>query len=615
MFAPSFPIRPVSRGLRRRVVALLLLVPMALGLWMGYRVSEKSGLSQLAVVANERLELYASALASELARDAFLPSLVAAEPDVQAVLNEAPDAALRAAASRTLARIGVRAGASLVVVTSADQRLLASSDSARQPADAPRDLQRQFPGIAYALADGAAEFFAANESDGSTDYYFVHSVRRAGRVIGHVIVKVSLAPLEATWVDLGLRSQSERLLVVDENDVVVMSSIPGWKYRRIGRAMPHGHSGRYAAASLAPLELALQQTVEPGVTMVKTPPVDGGPARLFMAQERALVPQAARLIALSDPSLVRRDARNAAWGGAAGGTLVGLLLLYLLHRRRVLQEFFLGRKALQGAHDELERQVDARTRELQRTNEELKREIAQRRQAEDEVVQAGKLAALGQMSAGISHEINQPLTALRALSSNAMRLLDAGRTADVAGNLRHIDEMAERMGRVVNQLKSYARRDGLSLHPVALLGAVHNVLLMLDHRLQTEPVQLLIEIPEHLEVRADRNRLEQVLLNLVGNALDAMIGTAQRRLVLTAVPRGERVLVRVDDSGPGMDEAQMARLFEPFFTTKPVGQGLGLGLMISSKIVGEFGGHLRAERLAAGMRFEFDLEAIGDADV
>ncbi|MDE1929096.1 MAG: sensor histidine kinase, partial [Burkholderiales bacterium] len=520
---------------------------------------------------------------------------------------------LRVAASRALVRIGVRAGASLVVVTSADNRLLATSDSDGAPA--PGAPPRAAPDIAHALADGAAEFFAANASDGTTDYYFVHAVRRGGGLRGHVLVKVSLAPLEATWVDLGLRSQSERLLVVDENNVVVMTSIPSWKYRRVGAPTARRDSARYAAASLLPLDLAPQQRVEPGVSLVRTPPLDGGKPGLFMAQERSLVRLAARMIALSDPSRARQDARHAAWGGAAGGTLVGLLMLYLLHRRRVLKAFFMGRNALQGAHDQLERQVDERTRELLAANEELKREMAQRRRAEDEVVQAGKLAALGQMSAGISHEINQPLTALRALSSNAMRLLEAGRTAEASGNLRHIDEMAERMGRIVNQLKSFARRDGLSLDAVDLRAVVRNVLLMVDHRLRIEPVEVLVEIPEHLEVRADRIRLEQILLNLVGNALDAMAGAPRRRLCLSAEARGERVLVQVDDSGPGIDEAQMAHLFEPFHTTKPVGQGLGLGLMISSKIVRDFGGQLRAERLAAGMRFAFDLKATDDVHV
>jgi len=616
--SPSAASQRLPRWLTTSLVGLLALVPVAVGLVAGYRWSERAGLSQLAAVANERLGLYAATLEAELARFAYLPSLIATQAEVQALLTDPANPQARAQASRALARVGVRAGANLVAVVANDQAVLATSQGPdARPAAA--DNGTSPPGITHALTDGASDFFAANESDGTTDYYFTHTVRHDGRPLGQIVVKVNLAPLEATWIDLGLRSQSERLLVVDDNEVVVMSSVPGWKYRTVGASTPARQAtGRYAAASLAPLDLAVVQTIEPGVTMLRTPALPGAAPALFLAQERAIVPLAVRLVALSDPSSVWRQARSAAWGGAAGGAVVGLLALYLLHRRRALRQLFQARNALQQAHDQLERQVDERTVELRSTNDELKRQIAQRLQAEDELMQAGKLAVLGQMSAGISHEINQPLTALRALSSNAMRLLDVGRGKDVADNLRNIDAMAERMGRIVNQLKSFARKEGLLLHPVDLATAVHNVLLMLAHRLDAEPVAVVVDMAPALQVRGDTNRLEQVLLNLAGNALDAMAaqpGSVQRQLRIAAVPREGRTVVQVDDTGPGMDDAAMQHLFEPFFTTKPAGQGLGLGLMISAKIVREFGGTLRAHRTAHGMRFEFDLEAIEDAHV
>jgi two-component system C4-dicarboxylate transport sensor histidine kinase DctB len=209
------------------LVGVLALCPVLVGALLGYRLSEQSGLSQLAAVANERLELYATTLEAELARFAYLPSLIASEPDVQALLAAPADAALRERAGRTLARVGVRAGANLIVLASAAGQQLATSSSARSTATLPT-------GIANALADGAADFFAANESDGSTDYYFTLPLRRDGQAQGQVVVKVNLAPLEATWIDLGLRTQSERLLLVDENEVVVMSSVAAWKYRTVG---------------------------------------------------------------------------------------------------------------------------------------------------------------------------------------------------------------------------------------------------------------------------------------------------------------------------------------------------------------------------------------------
>jgi two-component system C4-dicarboxylate transport sensor histidine kinase DctB len=596
-----------------QLIALLTVALVVVGMVMGYRISERSGLTDLAAVASERLELYASNLETELARYAYLPSLIAIDEDVQALLDDPHNAQVQQRARLKLARVNVRAGSILIFVTAADGEALAASNGyQRHGGDVPGG-RTPLPEAARSLGEDATDFFASNESDGTTDYYFVHPVRREGSYRGHIVVKVSLAPLEATWVDLGLRSLSEKLLVLDQNDVVIMSSVPAWKYRMLGSVNVEAlqAQGRYAGATLAPLGMSVERSAQPGSTVVRLADVQSAGHSLHLAQERPVVPLAVRLMTLSDPSDVWRQARYAAWGGGAGGAVLGLLALYWLHRRRAMQQLFKARNALQQAHDQLERQVDERTHELRTTNDELKRQIAQRLQAEDELMQAGKLAVLGQMSAGISHEINQPLTALRALSRNTALLLQSGRTQAVADNLKLIDDMAERMGRITLQLKSFARKGGSIAQPVDLAAAVANVLLLLEHRLRAERIQVQVSVPAGLQVRADTNRLEQVLLNLCTNALDAMASTPDKQLRVSArVGDDERVAVQVADSGEGIPEANLARLFEPFFTTKPAGQGLGLGLVISSKIVREFGGTLRALPTEQGMVFEFDLEAV-----
>jgi two-component system C4-dicarboxylate transport sensor histidine kinase DctB len=601
--------RPRKRSIATAALGALMLGLVVMGMSLGYAWSERRGLAELTSTTGKRLDLYASALEAELARYAYLPSLIAIDADIVALLEAPNSAQARQRANRTLARMNVRAGSIQMYIISATDELLAASNShlSMKEVDSP---------VARAERSRVAKsdkdtFFAANLVDGTTDYYFAHGVSRGGVQVARIVVKVSLVPLEVTWVDLGLRTQSERLLVVDENNVVVMSSVPNWKYRTLGTT-DEAHlraSGRYAQAALLPLSFAPENRMEEGIAMVRVtaPPEPGG--RLRLAQERAIVPLAARLVALSDLADVHRNARYAAWGGGAGGAALGLLMLYLIYRRRAMQQLFHARNALQQAHDQLERQVDERTRQLQAANDELKRQIAQRLQTEDELVQAGKMAVLGQMSAGISHEINQPLTALRALSRNTIKLFDGGRTQAVSDNLRSIDNMAERMGRIVTQLKSFARKGVASPEAVDLAIAVHEVLLLLEHRLRVEHVAVVSDIPPGTQVRADITRLEQVLVNLITNAIDAMAHTTTRVLRISAVRRDNRVVVAVIDSGHGVNDASMARLFEPFFTTKPAGQGLGLGLVISSKIVREFGGTLRASQADEGMQFEFDLEA------
>jgi two-component system C4-dicarboxylate transport sensor histidine kinase DctB len=171
-----------------------------------------------------------------------------------------------------------------------------------------------------------------------------------------------------------------------------------------------------------------------------------------------------------------------------------------------------------------------------------------------------------------------------------------------------MDDMVERMGQITRQLKNFARKaDEQVTGSVPLLGSVRNALLLLEHRSRLLGAEAEVDVPEGLQVRAEANRLEQVLVNLFGNALDAMQHEAERRLRVRATAQGQRVLVQVQDSGKGVGEAELPHLFEPFFTTKPAGEGLGLGLVISAKIVHEFGGTLRAVRLERGMSFEFDL--------
>ena len=589
---------------------------MVLGFVLAHRLSERTGRDQLSALSTERLELYASNLAAELGRHASLPSLLAIAPTLQTLMQAPGDETARRAASQMLARVNVRAGTHQIFVATPQGEVLAASEALSPP-----------PRLAEAVAQGRVHFFAADPSTGGTDFYLLHPLRQGGQSNGVIVVRFNLAPLEATWVDLGLRSQGERILVADEQDVVIMSSVQAWKYAVLDHADPSRRkaleaSARYPQAIGRDLELPVTLEVHQGQQVSLTLP-GASRARPMLAQQRQILPLGLRLVALSDLTEVHQRAQYAAWGGAAFGASIGLLSLYLSSRRKALRQLTQAQSALRQAHGQLEQLVDSRTAELRQTNDALKTQIAQRLQTEGELLQASKLAVLGQMSAGLSHEVNQPLTALRALARNSIRLLETGRADAVAANLQIMDDMVERMSRITRQLKSFARKaDDEVTGTVSLLDCVRNALLLLDHRSRVMDLHTDVDIPAGLHVHAEANRLEQVLVNLFGNAMDAMQHEPVRRLRVQAMPLdgGRRALVRVQDSGPGVSEADLPHLFEPFFTTKPAGEGLGLGLVISAKIVHEFGGTLRAQRLADGehgMSFEFDLAAQSweDADV
>jgi two-component system C4-dicarboxylate transport sensor histidine kinase DctB len=605
----------VPESLRPRALRLLRLLSrpgfhlfltgllMALGFVLAHRLSERGGREQLTALSTERLELYASNLAAELGRHASLPSLLAIAPTLQALMQAPGDDERRRAASQMLARVNVRAGTHQIFVATPEGQVLSASEALAPPAR-----------LAEALAQGRSHFFAADPHTGSTDFYLLHPLRQAGVAVGVIVVRFNLAPLEATWIDLGLRSQNERILVADDQDVVIMSSVQAWKYAVLGHADPSRRlalqaSARYPQAIGPNLDLPASLEVHQGLQVRL--PLPG--SRPMLAQQRQIVPLGLRLVALSDLTEVRQRAQLAAWGGGAFGASIGLLTLHLSSRRRALRQLTQAQADLRQTHAQLEQLVDSRTAELRQTNDALKTQIAQRLQTEGELLQTSKLAVLGQMSAGLSHEVNQPLTALRALARNSMRLLEGGRLDAVATNLKLMDDMVERMGQITRQLKSFARKaDEQVTGSVVLLDSVRNALLLLEHRSRALGIATEVELPPGLRVRAEANRLEQVLVNLFGNAIDAMQNEPERRLRVraTAQDGGRRVLVQVQDSGAGVGDEQLPHLFEPFFTTKPAGEGLGLGLVISAKIVHEFGGTLRAERLAGGqhgMSFEFDL--------
>ncbi|TWA62538.1 two-component system phosphoglycerate transport system sensor histidine kinase PgtB [Azospirillum brasilense] len=258
----------------------------------------------------------------------------------------------------------------------------------------------------------------------------------------------------------------------------------------------------------------------------------------------------------------------------------------------------------------LERTVAERTADLRTTNARLERSIAEHQRAERdlrdtqaELVQAGKLAALGQLAAGVGHELNQPLSAIRSYAHNGRKLIALGRVAEAEGNLGKIADLTARMANITNHLKRFARRPDTRLGAVELAPVVQGALSLFGDRLREEAVELAVELPEDgapLRVRAEEVRLEQVLVNLLSNALDAVAGAPQRRVAIAAEAAGDTVRITVRDSGPGIPDTVAGQVFDPFFTTKPVGAGLGLGLSISYNIVRDFGGALSVAESGPG---------------
>ena len=215
------------------------------------------------------------------------------------------------------------------------------------------------------------------------------------------------------------------------------------------------------------------------------------------------------------------------------------------------------------------------------------------KQAQNELVQAAKLAALGQMSAGLSHELNQPLTAIKAYAENSVKLLKRSKPEQAEKNLEVISDLISRMAEIIRHLKTFARESSGKRVAVDLSQVMDDTLRFMGARIEREHIRLNYRPTAGIcSVMADPQRLQQVMVNLIGNAMDAMRDETRKNLTIRILQEEGHVKIYVSDSGSGISVSPPDRIFDPFFTTKEVGDGLGLGLSISYNIIKDFDGSL-----------------------
>jgi two-component system C4-dicarboxylate transport sensor histidine kinase DctB len=286
-----------------------------------------------------------------------------------------------------------------------------------------------------------------------------------------------------------------------------------------------------------------------------------------------------------------------------GRTQLILTLVDITERRQHIE-------ALERAQNELELRVEERTVDLQAANEQLLAEVEKHHQTQNELVQAAKLATIGQMSAGINHELNQPLTAIRNYADNADKFLEMDRKERVHQNLLEIASLTERMARIIHPLKEFSRKSDDIQGRVSLRDLKDGAMSILYGQLDRQGVT--IRWPDNLEqlwVKGDLLRLEQVMVNIINNAAQALEQSERKEIEIKVSQDQQRFVISVIDTGPGLDAESLANVFTPFFTTKLQGQGLGLGLSISQRIVSSLGGELSAHNHpAGGAEFRIELE-------
>jgi two-component system C4-dicarboxylate transport sensor histidine kinase DctB len=591
---------------------------LALGLVVTWKVHDlvaRSYMGEAELQAATTLRLAISALDGHLKRYEALPALTADDEIIEVLIQDPGNETFRLAADRYLKAVNTLLKSSDIYVMTLDGRTIAASNYDSAVSFVGENFSYR-PYFQEAARGEHSRFYALGTTSAKRGYYFSSPIAIDGRILGVIVVKVDLDMIEASWT-----GGDDRIFVSDPEGIIFMTGSDEWRYAAILPLTPERlarteASRRYAEARLRQLPLKYAAFAGHRTMLIEGP----GGEREYLFVSQAMPGAGWTVNVLMDTASVRWQAKTMMAAVFLAICLAGFAMAILLQRRARLKE----RMLLQAeAQNELERRVAERTADLARVNSRIEQEIAERRlteqrlrQTQADLVQAGKLAGLGQMSAALSHELNQPLAAAKTYAETTGLLIERGRIAEAGDNLRRISALIDRMAAISKHLRNFARKPNEKLGPVRVEDVIRDTTDIVSTRLRAADAELVVTVEPSLPpVAAGAVRLQQVLVNIVTNAADAVEGLEDRRIDLTVGRRGNKMLITVHDRGPGVAAAIRERIFDPFFTTKGVGKGLGLGLSISYNIVKDFGGSLSVtDHPEGGAVFTIELE-MADADI
>ena len=527
--------------------------------------------------AERELSLYSGRLISELQRVSVVPLLLSRDTGLISDINT-KDYQLT---SQRLITFSDEIRVKSITLLERFGRIVASSDRT----DLGQNLRDQ-KFFFNAMRQSGTVFTISDNEKGRRSFYYSRKLESQGKVLGVIVVEVALDNLFTTW-----SANDATIMVTNSEGIVVLSTDQDFLNQSLETAL-------LAQPTLTALERAIRATGDWNGTEVDAYIEDQALYRL----DTAIPFQGWRLTYLTPFQSVREKVNGVL---ALGITALALLLalgFYFLSRRATRQSTF----------------FKAESEELRALNDRLSTEITQRERAERNLQvaeasleQSSKLAALGEMSAALSHELNQPLAAMRTYLAAAKLLLSRKRSEEALSSFQRIDDLIGRMGTITQQLKSYSRKGSEDLIPVDFVSSINTSISMMAPQLGQQSVEITKSLPDTpVSVLADPVRLEQVIVNLLRNALDAMKGQTERYLQIS-LTAGEMATLTIQDNGPGIEN--LYEMFEPFFTTKKPGEGVGLGLAISSSIAQDLDGRLFARNVSPrGAVFEFQLPQIED---
>ncbi len=589
----------------------IALAALGISLFLAGEAGMRSTLATLADDVAEDAALKRALLQATLERPRALPLVLAADKQVSDTLGN-PTADAVEGLNRKLEALVLGTKTAVIYVVGHDGIAIAASNWREPDSFVGNDYTfREY--FKRGMEFGHAEHYALGSVSKRPGLYLSQRVANAnGTAVGVVVVKVEFDGLERDWGNSGRST-----FVTDNHGIVLITSRPEWRFLTTVDIPPHERvaireSLQFGEAPLETLPVWALFGLD-GHDMVSTEPGLGMPQQPHLSLTLDVPGTPWQMHVLSPAAAVLTTGM---WQGRLIALLVilplvALAAIMLYRRNRALRRL----AADQAAREELERKVAARTSELTIARDRLQTEISEHRTTETrlqtvqhELVQANRLAILGQVAAGVAHEINQPVATIRAYADNARTYLSRGESKPATENLSFIADLTDRIGAITNELRGFARKGRAAAEPVALKTAVDGALLLLRSRFAGSLDMLQVQaIPEGITVSANRIRLEQVLINLLQNALEAVDGRADGRITVSLAPAAAGELaITVSDNGPGIPPAVLENLFTPFNTSKE--SGLGLGLVICKDIVSDYGGNITVESTPAGTTFTVTLK-------
>lgn len=526
--------------------------------------------------AELRIALYSGNLLAELRQNAIVPQLLARDPTLIAALQSA-DYSL---STQRLISFVEEIGAASLMLYDIDGRIVAATDRNRLGSQ-----HRSEPYFVDAIRSNATIFSVIKRESAGYRFLYSRRIQEGGTTLGVIAAEVDLQKFERAWAGI-----SDAVIVTESNGEIILATAPRWR----------GLTEKEALANHTP-QNAIERAIKATADWTALPPDAYLQGEAVMRLENRIPFRGWRMVSFTTYESVREKVNGVLALEVMGFAILLALTFYALSRRTA------GRLAI----------FQRESAKLRALNQALQREIAERKRvqetlavAEQTLEQSSKLAALGEMSAAVSHELNQPLAAMKTYLAGARLLLRRNRPEEALSSFGRIDDLIERMGAITRQLKSYARKGQEAFSPVDMGAALASSLSMMEPQLRQRQVQISRILPEQpVIVTGDRMRIEQVMVNLLRNALDATKSerNPQVDIILSA---GETATLTVRDNGPGIEN--LDQLFEPFYTTKQPGDGVGLGLAISSGIVNDLGGRLTARNgQNGGAVFEMQLPIEG----